>query len=206
MNKTETQKPKYNMWQNTVYMMKIAKKYSKSIFFHIPILVILATIENLAELFIVPTILNSVETKTPLNDLTLQVLGFALLLIFTSGLQTYVKEVSKTPFTYTRTRMKDMYETKRRTMSYPYMESSTIEKLYDDAGVCTCSPLEATEAIWTTLTDLLKAILGCVIYIALLRDIHVSLLLIICITSVSSFYASKHFREWEYKHKDDAAE
>lgn len=206
MNKKDTQKPQYNMWQNTIYMMKIAWKYSKSIFFHIPILVILATLENLAELFIVPTILNSVETKTPLNDLALQVLGFALLLVFTSGLQTYVKEVSSTPFTHTRIRMKDMYETKRRTMSYPYMESSTIEKLYDDAGLCTCSPLEATEAIWTTLIDLLKAILGCVIYIALLSHIHVSLLLIICITSVISFYASKHFSEWEYKHKDDAAE
>ncbi|MBQ6844370.1 MAG: ABC transporter ATP-binding protein [Agathobacter sp.] len=194
------------MWQNTIYMMKIAWKYSKSLLFHIPILVILATLENLAELFIVPMILNSVETKIPLNDLALLVLGFTLLLVFTSGLQTYVKYISDSPRMEIRIRMKDMLESKRRTMSYPYMESSTIEKQYNDAELCTRSNWDSSQAIWTTLTDLLKAIVGCVIYISLLSHIHVSLLLIIIITSVINFYASKHFSEWEYRHKDEFAE
>ena len=206
MNKKETQKPQYNMWQNTIYMMKIAWKYSKSLLFYIPLLAVLATLENLAELFIVPIILNSVETKIPLNDLALLVLGFALLFVLTSGLQTYIKTASKAPFSQPRTYMKDMYEMKRRTMSYPYMENSRIEKLYNDAGKCTNAPYEAGEAIWTTLIDFLKAIVGCLICLCLLSHIHVSLILIISITSVISFYASKHFNEWEYRHKEDAAE
>lgn len=206
MKKKETQKPQYNMWQNTLYMIKIAWKYCKSIFFHIPILVVLATLQNLAELFLVPTILDSVETRISLNHLTLLVLGFTLILVFTSGLQTYVHYLTEAPYNEIRSRINNMLETKRRTMSYPYIESSTIKKLYGDAQISVRSNWDATQAIWTTLTDLLKAIVGCLIYIGLLSHIHVSLIFMICITSVISFYASKHFNEWEFRHKEEQSE
>lgn len=206
MNKKETTKPKYNMWQNTVYMIKIAWKECKSVIFHIPILVSIAITSNLTELFIVPTILEKIEAQVPLKELTFIILGFACILILTSWLQTYVSYLAKSPRITVRSSILSMINHKRMTMSYPYMESSKTEKMCNDAHHCCYSNWAAAEAIWTTLTEILKAVLGFVIYITLLCTLNPILILIVSITSVISFFASKHFNEWEYRHKEERAE
>ena len=206
MNKNDTQKPTYNMWQNTAYMIKLAWKHCKPVLFYIPILVILAIAQNLAELFIVPVILDSIETQIPLWDLTILIIAFATLLLLTTGLQVYVGYLWECFPIDLRTKIVGMIEYKRQTMSYPYMESSKTEKMYKDSHQCTYSNWASAEAIWTTLTELIKAILGFIIYIALLSNINAILLLIVCLTSVISFFASKHFNEWDYRHKEENAE
>lgn len=203
MNKTDTTKPKYNMWQNTIYMLKITYKVCKKALFHIPVIVLFAIAGNLAELLIVPTILQKVETHAPLTELVLVIIFFASALVLTTCLQTYMSHVAEAPRITIRTAVMNMINHKRMTMSYPYMESSEAEKMCNAAHECCYSNWAAAEAIFTTMTELLKAILGFIIYMVLLCTLHPVLIFIVLITSIISFFSGKHFNEWSYRHKDE---
>ena len=86
MNKTETKKPKYNMWQNTAYMVKLAWKVCKSV---LPMCVACATVaasKTITELFIAPTILAKIEETAPLTELLVAILFFCTVLFILSSL------------------------------------------------------------------------------------------------------------------------
>ena len=62
----EQQKPKYNMWQGTGFMVKKAWKKCKSVLFLCIALAVTTAAKSATELFLAPTILKKVETTAPL--------------------------------------------------------------------------------------------------------------------------------------------
>lgn len=201
----ETKKPKYNMWQNSIYMIKLAWKECKLVLVHIPLIIAIALLNNLAEVLVVPVILQKIETHSPLTDLLFSIGGFSLALILFSALQTYMRTISESPRTLVRMRIINALNNKRYTMSYPYMEDTKVGKLFSDAGVSCASNWAAAEGIWTTITELLKAIFGFLIYILLLSALDIRLLLLVIITNVISYFSSKYINEWEYRNREEKA-
>ena len=63
-------KPKYNMLQNSWFMITLAwKKQEKKVIFTAILLVLLGVALNLINLYIAPTILNAIETKASFTTL-----------------------------------------------------------------------------------------------------------------------------------------
>ena len=86
----EQQKPKYNMWQNTGFMVKNAWKNCKSVLFLCVALAVTTATKSAAELFLAPTILEKVETTAPLSELLFTIAVFSCGLLFLSGLKQYI--------------------------------------------------------------------------------------------------------------------
>lgn len=205
MNKKETTKPKYNMWQNSIYMIKLAWKECKVVLVHIPLIIAIALLNNLAEVLVVPVILQKIEIHAPLTDLLFSISGFSLALILFSALQTYMEIISSSPRTLVRMSIINALNNKRCTMSYPYMEDTKVGKLFSDAGDSCGSNWAAAEGIWTTITELLKAVFGFLIYILLLSTLDIRLLFLVIITNVISYFPSKYINEWEYRNREEKA-
>ena len=83
-------KPKYNLWQNTGFMLRTSRKYAKSVFPLCIVLALLSAGKSVAELLIAPAILNKIELSASLGSVVFTIAAFALVLMLLSGLRSYV--------------------------------------------------------------------------------------------------------------------
>ena len=86
----KTPKPKYNLWQNTGFMLRTSRKYAKSVFPLCIVLALLSAGKSVAELLIAPAILNKIELSASLGSVVFTISAFALVLMLLSGVRYYV--------------------------------------------------------------------------------------------------------------------
>lgn len=87
-----SQRPKYNLWQNTGYMVSTAWKIHKPVVLLCILAALLAVGKTTAEMLIAPVILAKVEQAAPLPELVRTILAFAVLLILLWGLGGYMDQ------------------------------------------------------------------------------------------------------------------
>ena len=199
------EKPLYNLWQNTAWMIGNAWKTQKSVLFLCVAVAAGAVALSLTELFVTPVILQKVETAAPFPELLGAVIGFALLLMLVSALNAYLGGNTLFGRIEVRTSIVRMITGKYDTTSYPNTEDPAVLKKYEKAQNATSNNLMATEAVWNTLTDLLKNIAGFIIYLALLSSLDPVLLAVVLVTAIIGFFISQRLNQWGYRHREEEA-
>jgi ATP-binding cassette subfamily B protein len=81
-----------------------------------------------------------------------------------------------------------------------------MKKKLDKASMAVSGNRDAGEAIWDTLTDLLKNIAGLVIYIILLSSLEPWIIAVVLITTVTGFFLTNRINGWKYRHRDEEAD
>ena len=197
------EKPLYNLWQNTAWMIGNAWKTRKSVLFLCVAAAAGAVALSLTELFVTPVVLKKVETAAPLPELLGAVIGFALLLMLFSALNNYLSANTMYGRVDVRLSIIQMITRKYDTTSFPNTEDPAVLKKYEKAQEATNGNSQATEAVWNTLTDLLKNIAGFVIYLALLSSLDPVLLTVVLATAVVGFFVSQRINQWGYRHREE---
>ncbi len=208
MEKNEKKKkPKYNMWQNTQYMLRMACKS------HLPSVIVLCLLSGVLQIFssltkmlISPVILRYVELSAPMGELLGVIIGFSVLMMAWSGLIAYVEE-NKQPgrITVRCTIVRDvLYKT--CTTSYPNLESQTVIKMKEKAYQTVQGNNEATEEIWNTLSKIVQNIGGFIIYLLMLTAIDPVIIAVTVITAAAGYMSGRYHKNWKYRHREETAE
>ena len=208
MKKNQTKKkPKFNMFQNSWFMIKLAwKQKEKKVIFTGILLILFGVALNLINLYIAPTILDAIETGVSFGELITTILVFVTALILTYAFNEYVMANVLYGRISVRTEIIAMLNNKACRTSYPNIENDEFYKLSEQASIYCCSNSEATEAIWDTLTQLLTNVLCFVFYTGLLLMIKPIMLIIILVTTLIGFFINNYLSEYKYKHKEELAE
>ena len=204
--KEKEPKPKYNLWQNSAYMMSLAWVKNKRVLSLCVILAMMAVISSLLGLLITPTILGAVETAVPLGQLIKIILLFAAGLMLTNTVNSYVSTNTLFGRIEVRCILVSKINEKISTTSYPNTEDQDVRKKLDKAGMAVNGNNQATEAIWNTLTNLLTNIAGFIIYLILLSSLEPWIIALVLATTVTGFFINKHINGWGYRHRDEEAE
>lgn len=216
MDKKETQskhgakkapKPKYNLWQNTGFMLRTSRKYAKSVFPLCIVLALLSAGKSVAELLIAPAILNKIELSASLGSVVFTIAAFALVLMLLSGLRSYVD--TNALFGRIAVRSQGIYlsiSRKYAETSYPNLLNTDFLALGEKASAACAGNSESSEAIWTTLTDLMTSCIGFIVYLALLTNLNLWLAALVAATTAVSYFASKRINEWGYLHRSEELE
>ena len=187
--KESKKKPKYNMFQNSWFMIKLAwKQKEKKVIFTSIILVLLGVVLNLINLYIAPTILSAIETKTSFTKLITTILVFVIALVVTRAFNSYINANILYGRISVRTEIISMLNKKASRTSYPTIENEEFYKLSHQASIRCSSNKEATEAIWDTLTQLLIAVLCFMFYTRLLLMIKPLMFIIVLVTTLAGFF------------------
>lgn len=200
-------KPKYNLWQNTGFMLRTSRKYAKSVFPLCIVLALLSAGKSVAELLIAPAILNKIELSASLGSVVFTIAAFALVLMLLSGLWSYVD--TNALFGRIAVRSQGIYlsiSRKYAETSYPNLLNTDFLALGKKASAACDANSEASEAIWTTLTDLMTSCIGFVVYLALLTNLNLWLAALVAATTAVSYFASKRINEWGYLHRSEELE
>lgn len=200
-------KPKYNLWQNTGFMLRTSRKYAKSVFPLCIVLALLSAGKSIAELLIAPAILNKIELSASLGSVVFTIAAFALVLMLLSGLRSYVD--TNALFGRIAVRSQGIYlsiSRKYAKTSYPNLLNTDFLALGEKASAACAGNSESSEAIWTTLTDLMTSCIGFIVYLALLTNLNLWLAALVAATTAVSYFASKRINEWGYLHRSEELE
>ena len=202
----EKTRPKYNMWQNTWYMLKIAWNGHKNVPLLCAAIAVVSAAYTVAELVITPAILNEIELSSSAGELLITIAAYTGALLLLCALRTYLRK--NTLFGRVEVRQEILKRIALKSASTSYsntLDTDYIEYL-KNAEAATGSNSEASEAIWETWVGLLTDIIGFTVYILLLLELDFRIALIIVITSAVSYFASKRINEWGYRHRKERME
>ena len=207
MEKKPKEKPKYNMWQNACWMIRLAWVEREKKVLVLSLLTALGGVgAGVVELFVTPVILGQVETGVPVWTLVRTILLFCGAMLLLAAANAYLSCNTLFGRVQVRTAIIARLNTKASVTSFPNVSDERFRKLSARAGEACGSNSEATEAVWTTLTELLKNLLGFGIYLALLSSLDLWLAAIIAATSVAGFFITRRFSSYEYDHREEIGE
>ena len=205
--KEKAPKPKYNMAQNSAYMIKLAWTSGEKKVIVLSLLsALFAVALNLINLYVSPTILSVVERKASVTELIVTIVIFVAALMLVSAASSYVNTNTLYGRISTRCEIIAQLQRKAATTSYPNLFDDKFKKLKMKAQEAIGSNRAATEAIWTTLTELTTNLLGFVFYVILMSSVQPLLLIVILVTTVISYLVGNYVNEWGYRHREEEAE
>lgn len=201
--KQEKERPKYNMWQNSIYMLKKAWKVRKSVIVLCLIVVAVGLASNLVELFLVPAILQKVESAVTLKELLYTIMGFAGASLLLAAVKVYVNGITTFGRIEVRLDILRDLQNKMAITSYPNTESAEVRQKLEKANRALDSNIAATEAIWKVFQDVLLNILGFASYLMILSALDIYLLVLVIVTVIISYAVNHYVTEWGYRHKEE---
>lgn len=202
--KSQKEKPKYNMWQNSWFMIKLAwREKEKKVLVLGAITALLAVATSLINLYISPMILACVEQGASAARLAVTILAFTGLLIVTSAVSAYVGANILFGRVTVRCALIAAINRKAATTSYPNVGDEKFRKLQSKSSEAVSGNNSASEAVWTTLTELAKNIMGFAIYLALLSTLQPAVMLVILATTLLGYFVSKLINEYGYRHREE---
>ena len=169
--KTKSQKPKYSLAQNVVWMVRLAWKVRKRVLLFCVLAALVEVLYNLAPLYIAPEILRLVEQHAPLENLLLTILFFTTALFLMLGIQEYFSTCADCPRIDVRSAIIGMVAQKANTTSFPNTLDAEFIKLREKAHSNCDSNRSATEYIWQGLTNLMKNVGGFLVYLTILSHL-----------------------------------
>lgn len=205
--KQKAPKPKYNMAQNSWFMIKLAWTSGEKKVIVLSLLsALFAVALNLINLYVSPSILSVVERQASVTELIVTIVVFVAALMLVSAASAYVNQNTLYGRISVRCEIITLLNRKMATTSYQNISDERFKTLKIKVQETIGSNRAATEAIWTTLTDLTTNIVGFAFYVVLMSSIQPLLLLAILATTVISYFASNRLNEWGYQHREEESE
>lgn len=199
-------KPKYNLFQNSGFMINTAWKSKKSVLWLVLAVSVSGVAKNLVELFMAPAVLGVIQSGEPAGKFVTLIILFTAALVAVNASESYVSRNTLFGRTSVRLKIISLMQEKLMTMSYPNLENQDIQKKYDKATMATSSNDQATEEIWNTLSDLIKNITGFIIYLLLLSSLNPFIIVLVAVTTTAGFFVNNYLNGWGYRHRDEEAE
>ena len=200
-------KPKYNMWQNSAYMIRLAWSVKEKKVIFIGLAMALLTVAlSLIELYVVPVILSIIETHAPIGEIIIIIAAFTAGLMAVTAAKSYFDINNLYGKISVRTEIINMINDKGATTSYPNLFDDNFNKLLSKSIECTNSNDKATEAVWEMLRDLAANIIGFIIYLCLFTFVQPLLIVLVIVTTMISYFVGNRLNEYGYRHREEEAE
>ena len=202
--KQKKNKPKYNMFQNTWFMIKVAWKAKEK---KVIILCILSALlfvgNNLINLYFAPSVLGVIETNGSMEQMLKTIIAFILGLMLIGGLNTYINANTRYGRASTRYYLLSLINEKEANTSYCNLLDEEFRMRSLQAREQCFYAGGATETFWDTIATLLLNVLGFIAYVSLLSTFNLILLLAILLTTVIGFFINRYASSYNYRHRDE---
>lgn len=203
--KEKKKKPTYNMWQNTAYFVKAAWDNCPSVLLICLLLAVVTAGATVVEMLFVPVVLGQVEGHMPLSQLLATIGVFTLALLLLWGGKSYLNTNALFGRIQVRMYISGEISRKSTSTSFPNLLDTTFLK-WKEQALRTCnSNQDASEAIWTTWTDILTNVLGFAVYLLLLTGLSGWMVALVILTTAVGFLVSEHLEGWGSRHREERA-
>lgn len=207
MEPKEKTKPKYNMFQNTWFMIKVAwQMKEKKVIVLCVLLAVIFVANNLLNLYFAPMVLSIIENHGTVKQMLQTVVFFTLAIMISNGAQSYV--ACNTLFGRVSVRFKilSMINQKVACTSYCNLFDEKFINMSMKARETTYGDGSATQVIWNSMSTILLNLLGFITYISMLSYMNPVLLGIVLVTTIVGYFINRYFSSYYYRHKEESNE
>ena len=199
------EKPKYNLWQNSWYMVKLAWRYSKSVLAICIILAAATAGETVVQLLIAPGILQKLELRASLPQLLGAIAIFTGALILFAAAKEYFDLNKLFGRVTVRIKLIEAIAEKMAQTSYEnLLDTAFLQRKERASSACNDNQSPA-ENIWLTWTNILANLLGFAVYLALLSSLSPLLILVVIATTAAGYFVSRKVNQFGYLHREEEA-
>ena len=199
----ENSKPKYGVPQNVLWMIQTAWGSRKRTLLFCLLTATLEVLLNVVQLYLAPEVLSKVERRVSSLELLATIGIFTAALFLIRGAMAYIKENTLFARVDVRSTIIGKVAAKCNETAYPNTLCEAFTKLRAKAYQSCQGNNEATEHIWQTLTMLLKNIGGFLVYLTILSRLDSVLLLVVIVTCILGYLASRYANNWRYQHREE---
>ena len=199
------EKPKYNLWQNSWYMVKLAWRYSKSVLAICIILAAATAGETVVQLLIAPGILQKLELRASLPQLLGAIAIFTGALILFAAAKEYFDLNKLFGRVTVRIKLIEAIAEKMAQTSYENLLDTAFLQRKERASSACDDNQSPAESIWLTWTNILANLLGFAVYLALLSSLSPLLILAVIATTASGYFVSRKVNQFGYLHREEEA-
>ncbi|MCL2663874.1 MAG: ABC transporter ATP-binding protein/permease [Oscillospiraceae bacterium] len=198
------EKPKYNVWQNTIYLLRIAFERKRFTPIVLAVQSLLATAIPTVAMFLPMTVVALILREANAGMLVVTVTAFTVAIAALQATKSYLNAVSRAQ--RNSLRHSQIHGMLDLTLTTDYVNLE--KKAYTDAKVkaeqVTASPFEAAQQIYYSLENICTNVLGFVIYTILLVQINPLILLLTAATTAAGFFVRRKANKW--RHDNDKEE
>ena len=194
------EKPKYNIWQNIIYVIKNAWISDKSVLFVILAQIFLTLAISIVALFLPKTVVSQIISGVNINTLIITVLAFTAVTVILQSAKIYITSAFDFRKSMLRTKVSYDILTKDITTDYSNLENEKYNHLKEKSTDQTRYYNRSTEQIYNTFTNIGINLLGFVLYIILLVSVNPLVLLITAVTTIFGVTARLWANKWVYDH------
>ena len=199
------EKPKYNLWQNSGYMVKLAWRYSKSVLAICIILAAATAGETVVQLLIAPGILQKLELRASLPQLLGAIAIFTGALILFAAAKEYFDLNKLFGRVTVRIKLIEAIAEKMAQTSYENLLDTAFLQRKERASSACDDNQSPAESIWLTWTNILANLLGFAVYLALLSSLSPLLILVVIATTAAGYFVSRKVNQFGYLHREEEA-
>ena len=199
------EKPKYNLWQNSWYMVKLAWRYSKSVLAICIILAAATAGETVVQLLIAPGILQKLELRASLPQLLGAIAIFTGALILFAAAKEYFNLNKLFGRVTVRIKLIEAIAEKMAQTSYENLLDTAFLQRKERASSACDDNQSPAENIWLTWTNILANLLGFAVYLALLSSLSPLLILVVIATTAAGYFVSRKVNQFGYLHREEEA-
>lgn len=196
-------KPKYNMWQNSAFMVGLSWRFCKSVVLLLVAAAVSSAGLSIAEVLVSPVLLSKIENYVPFSELIAYIAMFVGILTGLSAIKAYIGENTLYGRIQVRSGIIGLLGEKLANTSYPNTLDSDFFTLQDKSMNACSSNQDSTEAVWKTLEGLLSNVICFVVYLLLLSNLNLWMVALVLATTVASYFARKNANEWSYRHREE---
>lgn len=184
----------YNLFQNIMYLLKTCWQVSRGLLFLLFALSVTELFNSMIQLYLTPVILQRVEERAPLPTLLLTIMCFTVVLMGSTALYHYLKEVQSIynihlyEHFFISGIMKGATTSYANTLDTSYLTAYRQFDVHMSGNSTETPPL----AMLTQLLQLLTALFGFVLYLLTLTGLPPVLFAAVIVTAVISFFFNRY--------------
>jgi len=205
-NKKVKEKPKYNTWQNTCYVLNYTWARSKlvvlSMIAQVMLVPAIATVAMFLPMMVVALILDGSSA----GRLALTVATFTVATLLLQSAKRYLDNTALVRRAAVRISLAFDTTGKIIDTDYANLENKKFTDTMQKARNTMSANSESTEQVYYTLENLGANLLGFIVYIILLVNINPLVLLITAVLSVLGFVVRRWANKWRYDNDDERTE
>jgi len=203
--KQAREKPKYNVWQNFVYIVNIAWAREKSVLLVILAQIFLTVAVSTVTMYLPKTVVAQITSKVPVQTLVLTVLAFTVVTVVLQAVKNYFDTSAPAKRTYLRISVCYDILIKAITTDYANLEDKEFNDLRQKAHEATVNNYKSAEAVYSCLSNLGINLLGFIVYVILLVSVNPLVLLITAATTILGVMVRRWANKWQHDHDSESA-
>lgn len=200
--KSLKKKPKYTLWQNLVYYFKILRQFNSKVIYMVAVGIPFSVLATLLSMYTPKIILDRLEFSNTFTKIAFIIVGIFFVKLLIDLVNNGIDEQKQIYDGNTWSYFEILYEKKRMTIDYAFLEDPNVQILSSKAKQAVKNNHTMTATLPSTLSSLVINIACFLLFGGVLTTLSPLIILILIATSFVNYLPLKWLRHYTHKTKD----